>query len=155
MKTKPSSYDDGEQASRFAKILKLINFSNLNDEEKESLFPILFDYSQQFHLPGDKLGSDKAVTHKIITSDNKPVNIKNFRQPLIHKKIVLEKTKEYIQEGIIQPSISPYNSPVWVVPKKPDSLGNKQWRMVVDYCGLNEKTISDSYPLPQITDILD
>ena len=73
-KTKPSSYDDGEQASRFAKILKLLNFSNLNEEEKESLFPILFDYSQQFHLPGDKLGSAKAVTHKMITSDNKPVN---------------------------------------------------------------------------------
>ena len=133
----------------------LLNFLNRNDEEKESLFPILFNHSQQFHLPGDKLGSAKAVTHKIITSDNKPVNMKNFRQPPIHKKIVLEKTKEYIQDRIIQPSISPYNSHIWVIPKKPDSRSNKQWRIVVDYRGLNEKTISDSYPLPQVTDIFE
>ena len=101
------------------------------------------------------MGSAKAVAHKIITSDNKPINIKNFRQPPIHKKTVLEKSKEYLREGIIQPSLSPYNSPVWIVPKKPDSQGNKQWRMVIDYRGLNEKTINDSYSLPLIKDILD
>ena len=85
-KTNPSSNYDREQASRFAEILKLINFSNLNDEEKESLFPILFDYFQQFHLPGDKLGSAKAGTHKIRTSDNKPVKIKTFVNHLFIKK---------------------------------------------------------------------
>lgn len=52
-------------------------------------------------------------------------------------------------------SFSPYNFPVWVVPKKPDSQGNKRWRMVINFRKLNEKTIGDAYPLPNIVEILD
>ena len=42
-----------------------------------------------------------------------------------------------------------------MVPKKPDSKGNKRCRMVIDYRALNEKIVGDAYPLPNITDILD
>lgn len=56
---------------------------------------------------------------------------------------------------MIRPSESPYNSPLWIVPKKADSKGNKRWRIVIDYRALNEKTIGDAYPLPNITEILD
>ena len=55
----------------------------------------------------------------------------------------------------MQSSDSSYNSPLWIVPKKPDAQGNRRWRMVIDYRALNEKTIGDAYPLPNITDILD
>jgi len=60
-----------------------------------------------------------------------------------------------LNDDIIEYSNSPYNSPIWIVSKKPDSAGNKRWRMVIDYRALNEKTIGDAYPLPNITDILD
>jgi len=57
---------------------------------------------------------------------------------------------------VIKASNSSYNSSnsLWVVPKKPDSKGNKRWRMVIYYRALNEKTIEDAYPLPNITEIL-
>jgi len=45
--------------------------------------------------------------------------------------------------------------PVWIVPKKPDSKGNKRWRMVLDFRDLNDKIVGDAYPLPNITVILD
>lgn len=41
------------------------------------------------------------------------------------------------------------------MPKKLDSSGKRKWRVVIDYRKLNEITIGDSYPLPNITDILD
>ena len=56
---------------------------------------------------------------------------------------------------LLKPSQSPYNTPVWIVPKKLDSHGNRKWRMVLDFRKLNEKTIGDAYPLPNIIDILD
>ncbi|KAF7380288.1 hypothetical protein HZH66_014643 [Vespula vulgaris] len=46
----------------------------------------------------------------------------------------------------------PQKFPLWIVPKKADE--NKRWRLLIDYCMLNKKTIKDSYPLPNIIEIL-
>ena len=59
-----------------------------------------------------------------------------------------------LDKNIIEESDSPYNSPVWVVPKKSDALGKQKWRIVIDFRKLNELTDQDAYPLPTIDDIL-
>uniref|UniRef100_A0ABD2W7M7 Reverse transcriptase domain-containing protein n=1 Tax=Trichogramma kaykai TaxID=54128 RepID=A0ABD2W7M7_9HYME len=41
------------------------------------------------------------------------------------------------------------------IPKSADKKGNKRYRLVVDFRALNEKTIPDRYPLPNILDIID
>jgi len=41
------------------------------------------------------------------------------------------------------------------VPKKVDASGQQKFRLVVDYRKLNEKTVGNAYPLPDITEILD
>jgi hypothetical protein len=60
-----------------------------------------------------------------------------------------------LNEGIITESKSPWNSPLLIVPKKEDASGEKKWRLVVDFRNLNEKSVGDAYPLPDITEILD
>ena len=40
--------------------------------------------------------------------------------------------RRLLNDEIIQPSNSPYSSPVWIVPKKEDASGRKKWRMVID-----------------------
>ena len=47
---------------------------------------------------------------------------------------------EFIERGWIEPSDSEWASPVFIVPKKEKG----EWRLVVDYRGLNEQT----EPLP-------
>jgi hypothetical protein len=42
-----------------------------------------------------------------------------------------------------------------IVSKKTGASGEKKWRLVVDFRKLNEKTIGDEYPLPDINEILD
>ncbi|XP_049866081.1 uncharacterized protein LOC126366827 [Pectinophora gossypiella] len=60
-----------------------------------------------------------------------------------------------LEQNIIRPSMSPWSAPVWVVPKKKDASGKQKWRIVIDYRKLNDATVTEIYPLPLITDILD
>ena len=142
-------------AKRFSRLLETLNLKGLNEEEKQSLLPLLSNYSSQFHLPGDSLGATTVLAHKILTTDENPINTKQYRYPPIHRDEIRKQVDELINKGIVQASESPYNSPLWVVPKKADSAGNKRWRLVIDYRQLNEKTVGDAYRLPNITDILD
>ncbi|KAA5606820.1 RNA-directed DNA polymerase, partial [Pseudomonas aeruginosa] len=60
-----------------------------------------------------------------------------------------------LDQKIIQPSLSPWSSPIWIVPKKTDASGQKKWRIVIDYRKLNDITIGETYPIPNIVEILD
>ena len=57
---------------------------------------------------------------------------------------------EFIERGWIEPSVSEWASPAFIVPNKEKG----EWRLLVDYRGLNEKTEHDSYSLPLIDTIL-
>ena len=57
---------------------------------------------------------------------------------------------EFIERGWIEPSDSEWASPAFIVPKKEKG----EWRLVVDYRGLNEQTEHNSYSLPLIDSIL-
>ena len=128
---------------------------HLNKEEKQHVENLIEKYADRFHIPGEPLGATTVVQHNIPTTDDQPIFSKQYRFPPIHKEEISRQVNELIDNKIIKPSQSPYNTPVWIVPKKLDSHGNRKWRMVLDFRKLNEKTIGDSYPLPNIIDILD
>ncbi|KAJ8413752.1 hypothetical protein AAFF_G00082590 [Aldrovandia affinis] len=72
------------------------------------------------------------------------------RLPLARQETAGKALREMQQAGIIEPSESPWASPIVMVPKK-----GGQWRFCVDYRRLNEVTRKDSYPLPRIDKALD
>ena len=57
---------------------------------------------------------------------------------------------EMLENKIIEPSASPYNSNVIIVDKK-----NGDKRSVIDCRKLNKGTVKDSYPLPNVDELID
>lgn len=112
-------------------------------------------YKDILHRPNQPLTFTNQVRHEIKTTDEVPVFTKSYRYPHIHKDEVQKQISKMLEDGIIRPSQSPWSSPIWVVPKKLDSSNVQKWRIVVDFRKVNEKTIDDRYPLPNISDILD
>ena len=135
--------------------LKLIRTNHLNNEEKKSVLKLCKEFESIIHAEGDMLTSTTAIQHEIITTSPVPIATKTYRYPEIHKEEVNNQISKMLKQGIIRPSTSPWSSPLWVVPKKKDASGKTKWRIVIDYRKLNDVTVGDSYPLPNITEILD
>jgi len=149
------TFCDFDASNRISAILQLLRLDHLTSIERESIVTLVRNNSDRFYIPNEYLGKTHVLTHKIVTTDSMPVHTKQYRFPPIHREEITHQVNQLLAKDIVKPSNSPYNSPIWIVPKKPDSSGNKRWRMVVDYRRLNEKTIGDAYPLPNISDILD
>lgn len=132
-----------------------LRLQHLNDEEKCEIMKLCTEYSDIFYDEEKALSFTNQVKHQIKTTDEVPMYTKTYRYPSIHRQEVQNQIQKMLDQKIIQPSNSPWSSPIWVVPKKLDASGKTKWRVVIDYRKLNEKTIDDKYPLPNITDLLD
>lgn len=147
---------DGE-LMRFCALSKELQMdSKWTSEEREFVLGICREYQDLFYLEGDLLSHTNAIVHRIPTDPNKaPSHQKNYRLPKLYKDIINEHTYELLSNDIIEPTNSPWNSPLIVVPKKAGPDGRPRYRVVVDFRRLNEQTVGDAYPLPRIDEILD
>ena len=132
-----------------------IRTDHMNEEERDKITSLCQKYKDCFYNENKKLSATSVVTHNIRTKDDHPIYVKSFRYPYHLKEEIQTQIRKLLNDEIIQPSNSPYSSPVWIVPKKDDASGRKKWRMVIDYRKLNDNTIEDKYPLPRMDDILE
>lgn len=82
--------------------------------------------------------------------NSKPPNLRPYCYPFSQKTEIENQVEELLKSGFIRPSSSPFASPMLLVKKKDDS-----WRMCMDFRGLNQITIPDKYPIPNIDELLD
>lgn len=123
-------------------------------EAEEKLKELCFKYHDIFSLEGDILTANNFYKQKISLQKENPVYIKNYRTPEVHLHEIDKQVNKMLSEKIIQPSTSPFNSPILLVPKKSEKE-EKKWRLVVDFRQLNKNVIPDKFPLPRIDEILD
>lgn len=140
---------------RVNEVLARLRTDHLNLEERTNLENLCARYSDVFYLDGEPLTFTNKIKHSIKTTDELPVYTRSYRYPYVHRQEVQDQIGKMLDQGIIRPSNSAWSSPIWVVPKKADASGKTKWRIVVDFRKLNEKTIDDKYPIPNIADVLD
>lgn len=139
------------------KVLITNNFDkDLNSEEREKLLSIIENNVEVFHGEGEQLTCAKDFKHYIsLYTDTQPIFLRPHRIPQSQQKIVSDEIESLLKQGIIRHSVSPYNFPLVLVPKKVGSDGKRKHRLCVDFRKLNDVTISDKHPLGNISDILD
>ncbi|XP_043263810.1 uncharacterized protein LOC122404023 [Colletes gigas] len=93
---------------------------------------------------------DSPVTMKLVVKDDDPIYQRPRRLSPRDREEVNRHINQWLCEGIIQPSLSDYTSPVVLVQKK-----NGDTRLCIDYRKLNCKIVRDRYPLPLIDDQID
>ena len=106
--------------------------------------------NQAFAEMGDKLGCTSLVEH-YITTNASPIKQRYYPVSPIMQGHINTELDKLLKEGIVEPSSSPWSSPIILV-KKSDGVS---WRFVVDYRKVNNSTEKDSYPLPYISATLD
>ncbi|KAL4153387.1 hypothetical protein QTP88_001220 [Uroleucon formosanum] len=109
-------------------VLKLLS-DHLNLEESESIIKICEDYADIFHLENDYLTITRAAEHVIrLPKDTLPIHKRPYRVPFSQQKIIQEQIEQMGRDDIIEKSMSQ---------------------------ALNNVTINEFHPLPNITEILD
>ena len=124
--------------------------TGLSESECVDVCQLLTQFSDVFSAGPHDLGCTDLVKHHIDTGSSKPVRQPPRRLPWTKRENAEKCVQEMQEQGVIEPSSSPWSSPVVLVRKKDGTN-----RFCVDYRRLNEVTHKDSYPLPRIDDTID
>ena len=139
-----------DEDRRAQMIRTLFGTIDIPGEHKETLMQLLIAYNTVFSLDEGERGETDLVEFHIHTGGTVPLRQRPRRMPFAVRKEVARQLELMQNTRVIQPTTSPWASPVVLVRKKDGSH-----RFCVDYRRLNAVTKLDSYPLPRIDDLLD
>jgi len=95
-------------------------------------------------------GPTNKIEHTIRVKTTHPIKQRYRPRNPAMQKIIDDEVEEMLRNNIIEPSTSPWSSPVVIVRKK-----DGRPRFCIDFRKVNEVTEPDAYPLPQIHATLD
>ena len=123
------------------------------------------EFEDVFSENSEDIGHTPLVTMDIETGDSPPICQKPYSLPLKHVEWVQRELEILERSGVIQRTMSPWASPIVIVPKKSEPGEPPRRRMCVDYRMLNSllppvtkghskaKGIITLVPLPKIDEI--
>ena len=120
---------------------------HVSDSQQDQVRTMLLGHEAVFSVNPDDVGMMGTVAHRIELLDDTPIYQKPRRLPEPISEEIDRQCSELQLADIIEPSISPWSSPVVPVRKKDGSI-----RLCVDYRRLNAVTKPVRFPLPNLTD---
>jgi hypothetical protein len=132
-----------------------MHLSPVLDTKEDEVVPtsiqqVVNNFADMFQEPKE-LPPSRLMDHHIpLIPGATAVNVKLYLYSSAQKDETEQQLQEMLRNGIIQPSISPFASPVLLVKKKDGS-----WSFCVDYRRLNALTMKNKYPMPVVEELLD
>ena len=114
--------------------------TDLSQDQQDQVRDILSSFPD---VLTDLPGYTNILQHDIKLSTDIPVRMKSRSIPYSMIDTVNQEVDQMLKRNIIEPSISPYNSPVVIVKKKDGTN-----RFCIDFRGLNRQTTFDAEPMP-------
>ena len=136
----------------------------ITDEDRSNFKELCNKYTDIFSRSSEDIGHTPLLKMDIDTGDSPPVCQRPYSLPLKHVEWVTKELEILEKAGVISRSVSPWASPIVIVPKKSEP-GEPPRRMCVDYRVLNSllppvnkahskaKGILSLVPLPKIDEI--
>ena len=91
---------------------------NLTKQQQDTARRLIQEYDDVFAINPKKPKQTMSIEHRIITGDALPVHQKPGRIPKAWEGEVDAQIKEMLENEIIHPSASPWNSPIILVKKE-------------------------------------
>jgi len=122
----------------------------LKGRDLDALITLLYRNLDLMATELTELPGCDVLLHRIETGDAAPVRKRSYRLSPADRAEVNRQVQEMADANIIEPSDSPWLSPLLLVSKKDGSK-----RLCVDYRSVNALTKLTSYPLPTLEEIFD
>ena len=126
------------------------SIKNLSATETTELLRLLFKYKHVFSVDDTDIGNTNIITHRINTKSDKIVYRRQYRHSEDQHRQIEEEVEKLLECGVIKPSMSPYNNPVLMVPKKEKG----KWRFCLDCRYINDLIEDQYFPIPRIDDVI-
>ena len=124
--------------------------NNLSQSLTTGLKDLFLDHADTFATGPTDIGYCDLLQHDIDTGDTYPIKQSPRRPPLSARQAEDDILDEMLESRVIEPSDSPWASPVYLVKKKDGT-----YRFCVDYRRVNSVSKRDPFPIPDIHDALD
>ena len=100
----------------------------LDSHQQQELYTFLLGFADVFAFTNAELGRTDKLQHTITTETKHPIRSPARRMPAVHKEEVHQLIQDMLACNVIQPSTSPWASPVVIVRKtaQPDFVSTTE-----------------------------
>ena len=111
--------------------------ADVSDEHKNAFKELCHEFKDIFLVDSGDIGKTPLVEMEIDTGDSPPITQKPYTLPLKHAEWVQKELEILEKAGVIVRSVSPWASPIVVVPKRTAPGEPPKRRLCVDYQAIN------------------
>jgi hypothetical protein len=125
----------------------ILDNSNLNvpEEFRQRYIDLLLKHHEVVSSSKYKLGKCTTSMHNIKLKTEDLIYIKQFRVPEAQRNAVQKHIEELLKLGVVRPSRSKFNSPIFIVNKKDGGMC-----IVQDFQAINQNTHVDKYSMRDV-----